>query len=83
MVHLHHGVGHGGARHHLLVLDGTALERLPHVDVLKGDWMGWRGEGGEGGRERGRAGEEEAEEEETEERRGGEKCEGEGDKSNN
>lgn len=38
VVHLHHGVGDGGPRHHLLVLDGAALEGLPHIDVLQGDW---------------------------------------------
>lgn len=46
MVHLHHGVGDGGPRHHLLVLDGAALKGLPHVDILQGDWRkkvrGWR-----------------------------------------
>lgn len=44
VVHLHHWVGDRRPRHHLLVLDGTALEGLPHVDVLQGDWG--RGGGG-------------------------------------
>lgn len=38
MVHLHHRVGDGGPRHHLLVLDGATLKGLPHVYVLQGDW---------------------------------------------
>lgn len=35
LVHLHHWVGDGVARHNLLVLHRGALEGFPHVDVLQ------------------------------------------------
>lgn len=35
LVHLHHRVGDGVARHNLLVLHRGALECFPHVDVLQ------------------------------------------------
>lgn len=38
MVHLHDRVEDGVPGHHLLVLDGGALEGLPHVDVLQRNW---------------------------------------------
>ena len=37
VVQLRDGVGSTALGHHLLVLCGGALERLPHVDVLQGD----------------------------------------------
>lgn len=46
LVHLHHRVGDGVAGHNLLVLHRGALESLPHVDILQGNW-GHRAERGQ------------------------------------
>lgn len=37
VVHLSDRVWHAALGHHLLVLSGGALKRLPHVDVLQRD----------------------------------------------